>query len=215
MAESSFFKCILVGDCFSGKTTFVNQFISDEGKSRPSVSKFCCPITFSTNVGIVSFNVFDTDGQEAFGGLRDSFFQKSDCAIIMFDVTSPASFDNVPFWHRKVKSLNGNIPVVLCGNKIDIKARKLKTHEIVANYATKHLKYFETSGKSKLNINSPFFYLIERLVKKGPVTDFTIIASEVSVDISSLHKLIEEAKMKNSKDESETLFDLSTVFTSA
>lgn len=197
MSANSSFKCILVGDSYSGKTTFVRQFISDDNIDKPAISKYGCPITFSTNVGTVCFNVFDTDGQKAFGGLRDSFFQKSHCAIVMFDVTSPSSFENVSYWYRRIRTLNGNIPVVLCGNKIDIKARKVTPDEIAVNSAAKRFKYFEISAKAKTKINAPFLHLIEKLVNKGPVVDFKIIGSEVSMGMLSLHKLIEEAKTKN------------------
>ena len=32
------------------------------------------PMTFSTNYGVIQFNVWDTAGQEKFGGLRDGYY---------------------------------------------------------------------------------------------------------------------------------------------
>lgn len=46
------------------------------------------PLTFHTNRGPICFNVWDTAGQEKFGGLRDGYYIQGQCAIIMFDVTS-------------------------------------------------------------------------------------------------------------------------------
>ena len=46
------------------------------------------PLTFHTNRGPLTFNVWDTAGQEKFGGLRDGYYIQGQCAIIMFDVTS-------------------------------------------------------------------------------------------------------------------------------
>ena len=46
------------------------------------------------------FNVWDTAGQEKFGGLRDGYYIQGQCAIIMFDVTSRVTYKNVPNWHR-------------------------------------------------------------------------------------------------------------------
>jgi GTP-binding nuclear protein Ran len=43
------------------------------------------------------------------------------CAIIMFDVTSRITYKNVPNWHRDLVRVCENIPIVLCGNKVDIK----------------------------------------------------------------------------------------------
>jgi GTPase SAR1 family protein len=39
----------------------------------------------------------------------------------MFDVTSRITYQNVPNWHRDLERVCENIPIVLCGNKIDVK----------------------------------------------------------------------------------------------
>jgi len=44
--------------------------------------------------------VWDTAGQEKFGGLRDGYYINGQCGIIMFDVTSRITYKNVPNWHR-------------------------------------------------------------------------------------------------------------------
>jgi len=48
------------------------------------------------------------------------------CAIIMFDVTSRITYKNVPNWHRDLVRVCENIPIVLCGNKVDIKVNNIK-----------------------------------------------------------------------------------------
>ena len=77
------------------------------------------------------FNVWDTAGQEKFGGLRDGYYIQGQCAIIMFDVTSRVTYKNVPNWHRDLVRVCENIPIVLTGNKVDIKDRKVKAKSIV------------------------------------------------------------------------------------
>jgi GTP-binding nuclear protein Ran len=39
----------------------------------------------------------------------------------MFDVTSRITYKHVPDWYRDFERLCENIPIVLCGNKNDIK----------------------------------------------------------------------------------------------
>lgn len=70
-------------------------------------------------------------GQEKFGGLRDGYYIQGQCAVIMFDVTSRVTYKNVPNWHRDLVRVCENIPIVLCGNKVDIKDRKVKAKSIV------------------------------------------------------------------------------------
>jgi GTPase SAR1 family protein len=57
------------------------------------------------NLGQIQFDVWDTAGQEKFGGLRDGYYINGQCGIIMFDVTSRITYKNVPNWHRKQHSL--------------------------------------------------------------------------------------------------------------
>jgi len=56
-------------------------------------------------------------------------FLSAQCAIIMFDVTSRVTYKNVPNWHRDLVRVCENIPIVLCGNKVDIKDRKVTPKE--------------------------------------------------------------------------------------
>jgi small GTP-binding protein len=81
------------------------------------------PLSFSTNFGTIVFNVWDTAGQEKFGGLRDGYYIQGQCGIIMFDVTARITYKNVPNWHRDLERVCENIPIVLCGNKVDVKVR--------------------------------------------------------------------------------------------
>jgi GTP-binding nuclear protein Ran len=53
------------------------------------------------NYGAIQFDVWDTAGQEKFGGLRDGYYINGQCGIIMFDVTSRITYKNVPNWHRE------------------------------------------------------------------------------------------------------------------
>jgi hypothetical protein len=43
----------------------------------------------------------------------------------MFDVTSRITYKNVPNWHRDLERVCENIPIVLCGNKVDVKVGSL------------------------------------------------------------------------------------------
>ena len=87
------------------------------------------PLGFHTNFGELKFDVWDTAGQEKFGGLRAVTILTVN-GIIMFDVTSRITYKNVPNWHRDLVRVCENIPIVLCGNKVDVKERKVKAKTI-------------------------------------------------------------------------------------
>ena len=40
----------------------------------------------------------------------------------MFDVTHRVSYKNVPNWHRDLVRVCENIPIVLVGNKVDVRS---------------------------------------------------------------------------------------------
>merc|ERR1712080_486417 len=120
------FKLVLVGDGGTGKTTLVKRHLTGEFEKKyiPTLGVEVHPLKFSTNCGNLCFNVWDTAGQEKFGGLRDGYYIQGQCAIIMFDVTSRITYKNVPNWHRDLERVCENIPIVLCGNKVDVKEER-------------------------------------------------------------------------------------------
>ena len=120
------------------------------------------PLQFHTNLGTIQFNVWDTAGQEKFGGLRDGYYISGQCAIIMFDVTSRITYRNVPNWHRDITRVCENIPIVLCGNKVEIKDRKVKAKQINF-HRKKNLQYYEISAKVNYNFEKPFVWLAKKL----------------------------------------------------
>ena len=106
----------------------------------------------------------------------------------MFDVTSRLTYKNVPTWHRDLCRFASfaifftecdiifwssyvlvfscrvceNIPIVLCGNKVDVKNRQVKAKQVTF-HRKKNLQYYEISAKSNYNFEKPFLYLARKL----------------------------------------------------
>jgi len=161
------FKLILIGDGGVGKTTFVRRHKTGEFEKKyvPTLGVEVSPLFFSTSRGPLCFNVWDTAGQERFGGLRDGYYIQGQCAIIMFDVTSRITYKNVPNWHRDVTRVcDVSIPIVLCGNKAEIKGeRKVKPKQIIF-HRKKNIQYYDISAKTNYHFEKPFLYLARKLV---------------------------------------------------
>jgi GTP-binding nuclear protein Ran len=179
------------------------------------------PITFHTNYGQICFNTWDTAGQEKFGGLRDGYYIQGklrsakiqltilgQCGIIMFDVTSRITYKNVPNWHRtrslqriKTNMNTGDlvrvcegIPIVLCGNKVDVKDRKVKAKTITF-HRKKNLQYFDISAKSNYNFEKPFLWLARKLAGNQSlefVASPALAPPEVQVDASLMDAYTKE-----------------------
>ncbi|QSL64991.1 hypothetical protein MERGE_002295 [Pneumocystis wakefieldiae] len=172
------FKLVLVGDgdmsmpgLRTGKTTFVKRHLTGEFEKKyvATLGVEVHPVTFHTNYGQICFNTWDTAGQEKFGGLRDGYYIQGNCGIIMFDVTSRITYKNVPNWHRDLVRVCENIPIVLCGNKVDVKERKVKAKTITF-HRKKNLQYYDISAKSNYNFEKPFLWLARKLI--NPTLEF-------------------------------------------
>merc|ERR1719498_1368853 len=159
------FKCLLVGDGGVGKTTFVKRHVTGEFEKKyvATIGVEVHPLKFDTNRATLQFNVWDTAGQEKFGGLRDGYYIQGQCAIIMFDVTSRISYKNVGIWYRDLVRVCESIPIVLVGNKVDVKERKVKVKQINF-HRKKNLNYYDISAKSNFNYEKPFLSLAKKLV---------------------------------------------------
>jgi len=135
--------------------------------------------------------LYASAGQEKFGGLRDGYYIQGQCAIIMFDVTSRITYKNVPNWHRDLVRVCENIPIVLCGNKVDIKERKVKAKAITF-HRKKNLQYYDISAKSNYNFEKPFLWLARKLVG-NPSLEFVaapaLAPPEVIIDLQQQQEI--------------------------
>jgi len=201
MAESGIpeFKLILIGDGGVGKTTFVKRHLSGEFEKKyvPTVGAEVYPLKFFTNCGPIQFNVWDTAGQEKFGGMRDGYYIRGQCGIIMFDVTSRITYKSVPNWHRDLTRVCEGIPIVLCGNKVEVKDRKVKAKQITF-HRKKNLQYYEISAKVNYNFEKPFLWLTRKVAGNNNI-EFVeapaLAPPEAEIDMNQMAQY--EAELNN------------------
>ncbi|CAL9182207.1 unnamed protein product [Musa hybrid cultivar] len=208
------FKLVLVGDGGTGKTTFVKRHLTGEfeKKYEPTIGVEVHPLDFFTNCGKIRFNCWDTAGQEKFGGLRDGYYINGQCAIIMFDVTARLTYKNVPTWHRDLCRVCENVPIVLCGNKVDVKNRQVKAKQVTF-HRKKNLQYYEISAKSNYNFEKPFLYLARKLAGDQNlhfVESPALAPPEVQIDLAAQQQHEAElaaAAAQPLPDDEDDLFD--------
>jgi GTP-binding nuclear protein Ran len=71
-----------------------------------------------------------------------------------------------------------NIPIVLVGNKVDVKDRKVRAKQITF-HRKKNLQYYDVSAKSNYNFEKPFLWLARRLVQCVPCRWLALRVSDV------------------------------------
>jgi Ras-related protein Rab-6A len=74
--------------------------------------------------------LWDTAGQERFRSLIPSYLKDAHCALVVFDVTSKASFAETEMWVNLFNdNKSGDGFVLLLGNKIDLDYREISAEE--------------------------------------------------------------------------------------
>lgn len=69
---------------------------------------------------LIFVDFWDTAGQEAFNRMHPSYYYRSHCCILVFDVTRKITYQHLSDWYKELREHCENIPCVLVANKIDV-----------------------------------------------------------------------------------------------
>ena len=115
----------------------------------------------------------------------------------MFDVCSRITYTNVPKWYKDLTRVCENIPIVLVGNKVDVKDRKVKGKQITF-HRKKNLQYYDISAKSNYQYDKPFVWLLRRLVNDGNlqlVEQPVLAPADLAIDPSQIKEIEDETRI--------------------
>lgn len=116
-------KLVIVGDGACGKTCLLIVFSKDQ---FPEVY---VPTVFENYVADIEVDgrqvelaLWDTAGQEDYDRLRPLSYPDTDVILMCFSIDSPDSLENIPEkWTPEVKHFCPNVPIILVGNKRDLR----------------------------------------------------------------------------------------------
>eukprot|EP00744_Colponema_vietnamica_P027556 GILI01041398.1.p1 GENE.GILI01041398.1~~GILI01041398.1.p1 ORF type:complete len:188 (+),score=52.98 GILI01041398.1:75-638(+) len=118
----------------------------------------------------VVLDLLDTAGQEEYSAMRDNYMRTGGGFMIVFAITSKASFDEVPSFRNQILRVKDatEIPIVLVGNKCDLESdRQVKKEDAQALAQSFNISYIEASAKTGHAVKDCFFHLV-REVKRLP-----------------------------------------------
>ncbi|MHA1268889.1 MAG: Rab family GTPase [Candidatus Helarchaeota archaeon] len=163
------FKVVVIGDGAVGKTSLINRFAEQKfiKEYKPTLGTNIVIKEINDNSDSIRLLMWDIAGQEKWKDVRHLYYQGASSAILVFDVTRPETFNNIPNWFDDLIKYSGNIPRVLIANKIDlIDIRKKSTEEIREMAEKVNAKFFETSAADGTNVLEAFIYLARLMTKK-------------------------------------------------
>ena len=117
------YKVPIVGSSFTGKTCLIQRAIKHKFNNNYDLTIGADCFLYNAKISniIISLQILDTSGQEAFNSISKVFYKNAKAVIIVFDMTSKSSFETLDTWMEEVKqNTEPNTFLFLVGNKIDL-----------------------------------------------------------------------------------------------
>jgi len=164
---------VLVGDSGVGKSNLLSRFTRDNFSSE---EKSTIGVEFATRILTmpdgkkIKAQIWDTAGQERNRAITTAYYRGALGAMLVYDLTKQATFENIPRWLRELKDhANKDIVLIMIGNKQDLAndsegAQRAVTPE-QAEVMSKELDVMniETSAKSGVGVDTAFTSVIEKI----------------------------------------------------
>ena len=160
-------KClILLGDHRVGKTSIISKYLSEEFPKKYEktirVHKFVKPLEIkgeTKNIGI-----YDSSAEITESSYGIKCFTICDGIFVLYDSTKRESFENIDNWINYIKKSNKTLPIILIGNKSDLK-REIGEEEGRKKAEELEIDFYETSALTGENVNKVFNAMLEKVFK--------------------------------------------------
>jgi Ras-related protein Rab-11A len=187
------YKIVMVGEAGVGKTSLIRRYV-DNKFLKPYHKTLGCDFTVPRTISFVSgkinviLMIWDIAGDLRFSVVWDEYFRGASGAILVFEISNKKTLDLLP--SKWIKSINMEckkpIPMVLLGNKNDLKNERKVTQKKAEEFAKlNNLHYYETSAKTGENVKEAFNDLAKQILK-----------STQNLDIDEMERIYEKPAVK-------------------
>jgi small GTP-binding protein len=154
-------KICLVGESTVGKTSLVSRLMSKAFRpdNPPTIGGAFQEIPVTIDNVRITLMIWDTAGSEQYRSVGPLYYHGSAGALIVYDITSRASFERCAEWHTSLgNNAGGKVAIILVGNKTDLESqREVSADEGRAFVQQKELAAFiETSALDGSNVTQAF-----------------------------------------------------------
>jgi small GTP-binding protein len=169
------FKVVILGSTLVGKTSIVSRLATDSFSptTAPTVGTALRGHIVKIGELEVKLQLWDTGGSEKYRSMVPLYFQHAEAAIIVYDITSRESFNDVTFWLKELREKGPeSIVIALAGNKCDLEQMRAVPKEQGESLAKQNdISIFkETSAVTDENIKEIFEEAAKAIVDRTSMT---------------------------------------------
>jgi Ras-related protein Rab-22 len=156
-------KVVLVGDSGVGKTCIIQRYVNNKytenQETTISASYTYKQLEYKEFNKSISFDIWDTAGQELYRALAKNFYLNATIGILVYDIRRRESFESIKdYWYEQLKSSGEeNIIFGVAGNKCDLFQEEKVSEEEAKKFAKSIGAIFHlTSCKESIGIDELF-----------------------------------------------------------
>lgn len=166
------YKIVFVGDATVGKSHLLSRYVKGTLPKAPTAT---IGVEFATRTiplaigGTVKAQIWDTAGQERYRAITSSHYRRAVGALLVYDVTRQATFQNCIKWLEELRqNAEPNIVIMLVGNKVDLVEKDPTARQVyydsAAEWARTHsLIFSEASAVTSYNVKHVFEHLMQEV----------------------------------------------------
>jgi len=156
-ASKYIIKICLLGDGAVGKTSLVRRYVFDvfDDKYLMSFGTKVSKKSIKIGESSVDLMIWDILGQKTYEALHAAYYRGAVGALAVCDFTRPETMKSLKSWLGEFRSVVGNMPVLILGNKSDLD-RLYTPQELFEFGASIGCEVMETSAKTGLNVELAF-----------------------------------------------------------
>ena len=172
-SNTNVFKILTIGDGGVGKTSILRRYVENKFLKHhlSTIGIDFLSKTLKIKDKEIKLKIWDTAGQERYRQITSHIYKDADGIILVFDVTSEESFNQITDWMEQIKNnvSKEEINLILIGNKCDLADRMVEKERGEDMAKKLKIKYFETSALTGQGINEAFEELAKQIFKnKNP-----------------------------------------------
>ncbi|SNX84353.1 Mitochondrial Rho GTPase 1 [Melanopsichium pennsylvanicum] len=158
-------RIVLAGDPDVGKSTLITSLVKETYVAK--VQKVVPPITLPPEVApeAVVTKIVDTSSSTEHRANLEAELRRANVICIVYSISEPSSFDRIPtYWLPYIRSLGINVPVILVGNKIDLRSGDVTNAALEDELAPVMAEFkevetcVECSARIPLNVSEVFYF---------------------------------------------------------